>query len=371
VFFVAGEVSGDIQAALLIHELTRRDPSLAVVGVGGARMTGAGATLLFDSSDWGVIGHLAPLLRAPQFLRTLRAVTAAVRRVRPHLLVLVDFPGFNLRLAAALRTEVPLLYYFPPMVSVRKGDRARRVASLGARLLATLPFEAAAYEAAGADVTFVGHPAVDTVHPRWEPGVRRSRLGLSAGSRVVGLLPGSRTQEIALFLPMMLDAAATLARRHSDLEFVLPVAAAHLRADVDRCLERAALPVRITSDVYDAMAEATVLTVASGSATLEAALLGAPMVVVYRLPWLSALIASSLLKARVVSLPNLLAGRQIVTELLQAEMTPERIARQTDELLGSPARRAVMAADLRAAAARLGPPGAVRRAADEILRMLG
>ncbi|HEV8352834.1 MAG TPA: lipid-A-disaccharide synthase, partial [bacterium] len=201
---MAGEVSGDIQAALLIAELKRRPHPLQITGVGGVRMADAGAALLFDSSDWGVIGHVVPVLRVRQYLRRLRDVIAAVRRIQPHLLVLVDFPGFNLRVAAALRGHPPVAYYFPPMVSVRKGNRGRRIAALGMRLLATLPFEATAYEAAGADVRFVGHPAVDMVRPMWDLDIRRARLGLSAGSRVVGLLPGSRAQEVALLLPIML-----------------------------------------------------------------------------------------------------------------------------------------------------------------------
>jgi lipid-A-disaccharide synthase len=311
------------------------------------------------------------VLRVRQYLRRLRDVIAAVRRIQPHLLVLVDFPGFNLRVAAALRGHPPVAYYFPPMVSVRKGNRGRRIAALGMRLLATLPFEATAYEAAGADVRFVGHPAVDMVRPMWDLDIRRARLGLSAGSRVVGLLPGSRAQEVALLLPIMLDAAARLARRHRDLEFVLPVAAPHLRPAVDRYVARTTLPVRVTAAVYDAMAEASVLMAASGTATLEAAVMGVPLVVGYRLPALSALIALALLSTRRISLPNLLAGREIVPELLQNDLTPGRLAAQTGDLLESPARRAAMAADLRAAAAQLGPPGAVGRAADEVLGMLG
>ena len=369
-FFVAGEVSGDIQAALLSRELRRRNPAIELLGVGGDRMAAAGVALLFDSADWGVIGHITPLLRARQYLRRLRDVQAAIRRVRPDLLVLVDFPGFNLALASALRGTVPVLYYFPPMVSVRRGHRARSVAALGMRLLATLPFEADAYAAAGADVTFVGHPAVDTVRPVWDPAVRRARLGLSPGSRAVGLLPGSRAQEIAALLPPMLDAARQLRERHRGLEFVVPVPAARLRPAVDRTIARAGLPVHVTADVYDVMAEAAALVIASGTATLEAAILGAPMVVVYRLPVLSALIAAALLSTRLVSLPNLLAGRQIVPELLQYRMTPRRIAGHVDTLLHSAARRTAMAADLLAAASRLGPPGAVERAATEVLTML-
>jgi lipid-A-disaccharide synthase len=370
VFFVAGEVSGDIQAAYVIAELRRRDPALEIVGVGGPRMALAGMTVLLDSSTWGVMGYLAPLLRAPQYLRALREVAAAVRRLRPHALVLVDFPGFNLRLAESVRAHLPVLYYFPPMVTVRRGDRARAVAALPMRLLATLPFEADAYRAAGADVVFIGHPAVDTVRPRWDPEARRARLGLSEVARVVGLLPGSREQEIAAHLPLMIEAASALARRHAGLQFILPVPAGHLRPVVEKILVGARVPVRLTSDVYDAIAESEMLVTASGSVTLEAAILGVPMVVVYRLSWLSWQIVRRVVSSRYASLPNLLAGREIVPELLQDEMTVANIVAYADRLLESKVRREAMAADLRAAAARLGPPGAVGRAADEVMVML-
>ncbi|HEY3248549.1 MAG TPA: lipid-A-disaccharide synthase [bacterium] len=370
VFFVAGEVSGDIQTAHLIEELRRRDPHVELMGVGGSRMAAAGMSVVLDSTQWGVIGHAASLLRAPGLLRALHAVAAAVRRIRPQVLVLVDFPGFNLRLAQILRTEVPILYYFPPMVSVRLGNRAASIAALGMRLLTVFPFEEAAYRAAGANEVFIGHPAVDTVRPRHDAAVRRARLGLTEQVPVVGLLPGSRPQEIAAHLPVMVAAATTLGRMHRDLQFVLPVPADHLRPHVDRVLDASPLPVHVTGDVYDAMAECTVLMATSGSVTLEAALLGVPMVVVYRLSALSWQIALRITFTRHASLPNLLAGREIVPELLQSAFTARNLTAQVDHLLTSAPRRAEMAADLHRAVSRLGPPGATARAAGELLSML-
>ncbi len=370
VFFVAGEVSGDIQAAHLIEELRRRDPRIETMGVGGARMAAAGMSVLFDSSRWGVIGHVEPLRRAPEFLRALRAVGAAVRRISPDVLVLVDFPGFNLRLAQALRRTVPILYYVPPMVSVRAGHRAASIAALGMRLLAVFPFEAEAYRAVGADVVFIGHPAVGAARPHYDAASRRGQLSLPAEARVVGLVPGSRAQEIAVHLPVMLETAAALRRGHHDLAFVLPLAAEHLRPDVDRVLRGSSVAAAVTTEVYDAMAECEVLMAASGTVTLEAALLGVPMVVVYRLPWLSWQVALRLMSTRHVSLPNLLAGREIVPELMQRSFTAANLTAAVERLLDSAPRRAEMAADLRAAVAHLGPPGAVGRAADELLTML-
>jgi len=286
-------------------------------------------------------------------------------------LVLVDFPGFNLALAKRVRSRVPIVYYFPPMVSVRRGNRARRVAGLGMRLLTVLRPEEAAYRAVGADVRFIGHPAVDLVRPRWNPATARVQFGLPATAPVVGLLPGSRGQEICAHLPALLSAAALLKRGRPDLHFILPVPAEHLRSQVRDVVSRAEVPVRIVSENYDAMAISRVLVTASGSATLEAAILGIPMVTIYRLSWVSALIVRRIIATQYIALPNFLAGREIVPELVQEHMRPESIAASVEELLSDSARWDGVRAELLAVARQLGAPGAIGRAADEVGRFLG
>jgi lipid-A-disaccharide synthase len=297
-------------------------------------------------------------------------VEQEIRRRRPSLLVLVDFPGFNLPLAKRLRSIVPILYYFPPMVSVRRGDRARRVATLGMRLLAVLRREEAAYQAAGANVRFIGHPAVDQVHLQWDEATARAQFKLSPTAPVVGLLPGSRIQEIRAHLPVLLAAAVLLQQATPQLEFVLPVPATHLRPLVTELVSRSGVPVRIVSAVYDAMAVCRVLVVSSGSATLEAAILGIPMVAIYRLPWLSAFIVRRFITTPYVALPNLLADREIVPELLQERMTPQGIADAVNRLLRDPARCAWVRRELLAVAQELGGPGAISRAGEEVQRMI-
>lgn len=333
-------------------------------------MAAAGLSILLESSTWGAIGHVEPLLHLRAYLQRLNTVDAAIRRARPDLLVLVDFPAFNLRLARRLRSVVPVVYYFPPMVSVRRGVRAARVAGLGMRLLATLRREAQSYRAAGADVVFIGHPVLDTVRPRWNVETARAQFGIPAGSPVVGLLPGSRVQEVRAHLPAMLRAAARLRGEFADLRFLLPVPTDEFGRLVEQPAVASGLPIRIVTDIYDAMSVATVLITAAGTATLEAAVLGVPMVAVYRLPWLSWVIALQLVSVRYAALPNILAGREIVPELLQARMTPQLIADTVGALLRDPARRQQMQAELRQVTADLGPPGAITRAAREITALL-
>ncbi len=366
IFIVAGEVSGDMQAAHLVRELRRRDPGLDVRGVGGAHMVAAGVSLLLDSSTWGVIGYIDPLLHVRAYLKRLRQVVDEIRSMRPDVLLLVDFPGFNLQLAKRLRSPVPIVYYFPPMVSTRRGNRARRVAALRMRLLAVFRPEEEVYRKVGADVRFIGHPAVDLARPRWDPEMARREFAIPADVPVVGLLPGSRVQEIRTHLPILLKSATLLRRWLPDLWFVLPVPADWLRSLIDAAVIPAGLPLRVVSEIYDAMAIAQVLVTATGSATLEAAVLGIPMVAVYRVPWLNAVIIKRMLKTRHIALPNFLAGRAVVPELLQSRMTPEAIASEVRQLLQDQDRRNQMRIELLALAADLGGPGAIGRAADEV-----
>lgn len=370
VFIVAGEVSGDMAAASLAAEILRIVPTVTLLGVGGPRMASAGVTVVIESATWSAIGHVDPLLRLRTHLRRLRQVEERIRRSSPDVLVLVDFAAFNLRLAECLAATVPIVYYFPPMVSVRFGNRAAKVARLGMRLLATLRREADAYRAAGGNVVFVGHPAVDGVRPSMDAAGARRRFGIPATAPVVGLLPGSRPQEIRAHLPVMLEAATRLRRERPDLWFVLPVPIDALARLVAPVVAASGLPVRIVAEIHDAMAICEVLIVATGTATLEAAVLGIPMVAVYHLPWVSWMIARRLVSVRYAALPNILAGREIVPELLQDRMRPETIAGTVMALWRDPPRAAAMRVALRAVADDLGPPGAAARAAREVIAVL-
>ena len=370
IFIVAGEVSGDMAAASLAAEIVRLDPAAALRGVGGPRMAAAGVTVLLESSTWSAIGHVDPLLRLRTHLRRLRQVEELIRRDAPAVLLLVDFAAFNLRMAERLRGAFPVVFYFPPMVSVRRGNRAAKVARLRMRLLATLRREADAYRAAGADVEFVGHPAVDVVRPFMDGAAARRRFGVPADAPVVGLMPGSRSQEIRAHLPVMLAAARRLLEIRPALWFLLPVPTDALARLVEAPVMASGLPVRVVPEIYDAMAASDVLVAATGTATLEAAVLGVPMVAVYHLPWLSYQIAKRIASVPYAALPNILARQEIVPELLQGRMRSDAIAETVGRLLDDPQRRAAMRTALRQVAADLGPPGAAARAAHHVVMQL-
>jgi lipid-A-disaccharide synthase len=367
---VAGEVSGDMAAASLAAEVRHLDPGVALLGVGGPRMASAGVNVMINSAAWSAIGHVDPLLHLRTHLRRLRQVEQLIRRTSPTVLVLVDFAAFNLRLAERLGGSVPIVYYFPPMVSVRRGNRAAKVARIKMRLLATLRPEAAAYAAAGADVVFVGHPAVDTVRPSMNATDAREQFGIPGTAPVVGLMPGSRAQEIRAHLPILLAAASLLHHQRPEVWFVLPAPLPELAALLRPPVEASGLPVRVVTEIFDAMALCTVLIVATGTATLEAAVLGIPMVAVYRLPWLSWVIAKRIVSVQYAALPNILADAEIVPEYLQQRMTPRAIAQTVADLLSDPRRRSAMEAALHEVATALGMPGAATRAAREVLATL-
>jgi len=373
IFLVAGEVSGDTYGADLVAALRRLRPDVDLPAVGGPRMAAAGARLLLDSSGWGVVGWTEVLPHLPAFLLRLSQVRGLIEAAAPQAVVLIDFPGFNLALAPRLREKVPIAYFLPPMVSTRRGQRARRVARLGMRLLAAFPFEADAYRAAGADVRFVGHPAVDRVRPSAPPEVTRGLLGVPPEAPLVALLPGSRRQELRRHLPVIVEAMARVRVHLPVLRAVLLLAAPHYRAQVEASLRPAGIPVVLveggTQAGYDALAASDFAVIASGTATLEALCLGIPGVVIYRTSSLDYWVARRIASVRWAGLPSLLAGREVMPELLGDSLTPQRLAATLVDWLADTPRRIRQQEELRALRAALAGAGAAERAAAEVLRL--
>ncbi len=371
IFLLAGEVSGDLHGADLARELRALDPAVRLEGVGGARMAAAGVRLAQDSSTWGVMGWVDVARQAGTFLRRLNQIHARLLAEPPDVLVLIDFPGFNVTLLRRLRGRIRAVYYVPPMVSVRRGRRARRVAALGARLLAIFPFEADAYRGAGGDVVFVGHPAVELRDAVGPADQVRARLRIAASSPVLGLLPGSRQRELDHLLEPMLDAARSVRVASPDLRVLLAVASPIFRDRIDAAVSSSGVPVTVVEGARDVMAASTVLLMASGTATVEAMVLGVPMVVTYRSSWVNWWMAHLAVTTRWASIPNIMAGESVVPELLQARATSADMSAALLALLRDPAGLAVMRGRLERLAAALGAPGAARRAAVEVLTALG
>ena len=373
VLLVAGEASGDLHAADLVTALREHLPDVDVFGLGGERLREAGMRTVADSSEVATVGVTEATGRLRVLLRTYRALARLLREDPPDLCVLVDFPEFNLRLArVAKRAGVPVLYYIGPQVWAWRRGRVRKIARRVDRLAVVFPFEPPLYETWLPGVEFVGHPLLDRVRVTRSREETRARYGLDPSRRTVVLLPGSRTTEIENLLPPLLEAARRLARE-DDCQFALALAHTLTRGEVEARLAGAGVPVPVVAgDTYNLVAASDLALVTSGTATLECALLECPMVIVYRLAPVSWLIARLLVHGvRCAGLPNIVAGHEIVPELLQRQATGERIAAAAQGILRDPARHAAMVEELRGVRRSLGRGGAAGRAAAIALEMLG
>ena len=368
----AGEASGDLHGGALCRALRELGPGVRLTGMGGRHMAAAGMDVLVDPTAQAVVGTSEALGRLPGLWRAYRLLVARLLAEPPRALVCIDFAEFNMQLARrAHRAGVPVVYFIPPQVWAWRPGRARVLARVATRVLAVFPFEEPLYRAAGASCDFVGHPLLDSVPLDLDRSEARRRLGLDPAARVVGLLPGSRREEVHRLLPVMLEAAARLGQAEPRPAFVLGLAPSVDRAAVDALIAAApgapAIAV-MEGRTHEVMAAADALLVASGTATLEAALLGGPMVVCYRVSRVSEAVTRSLIRIPWISLPNVISQRRVVPEVLQAELTGPRLADEAHRLLTDPAAAAAQRSAFAEMRAGLGRPGVGRRAAEAVLR---
>ena len=373
IMLVAGEASGDLHGATVARQLRRLAPSVSLTGMGGPRMAEAGVGLLWDVTRLAVVGGSEAVRRVPALYRTYRQLVSRLKEEPPRAVVLIDFPEFNLRVARqAKRFGIPVIYFIPPQVWAWRQGRVRVIARVATSVLVVFPFEVPLYESAGASVKFVGHPLLDALAAPPTRGESRGTLGVPAETTLVGLLPGSRREEVERLLPEMLRAAALIRRARPDVQFVLAPAPTVDGTLVHSMLAGAPVPVPVaTGRAYEVMAASDLLLVASGTATLEAALIGTPMVVCYRVSRASQLVGRLLLRTPWISLANIVAGRAVVPELLQSSATGGRMAAEALRLLGSPEALGAQRAAFAEVRGRLGTAGVGERAALSVLEVAG
>ena len=373
VLLVAGEASGDLHGADVLTALRARLPDVEVFGLGGERLRAAGMHTVADAGEVATVGVLEGVGRLRTLVRVYRALARQLRASRPDLCVLIDFPEFNLRLArVAKRAGVPVLYYIGPQVWAWRRGRVRQIARLVDRLAVVFPFEPGLYAHRLAAVEFVGHPLLDrTMATRSREETLRLH-GLDPARRTVLLLPGSRAKEIDYILPQLLDAVRDLAATG---QYQFPLGLAHTldRRDLEARVQGAGVPVPVIDhDLYNLIAASDIALVTSGTATLECALLECPMVIVYRLSPVTFALGRLLVRGvSHVGMPNIVAGRAVVPELLQGEATGPRIAAEARAILEDPARQGTIRAGLRDVRAALGRGGAALRAAAIAAEMMG
>jgi lipid-A-disaccharide synthase len=373
ILIIAGEASGDLHGANLVREVRKQIGDIAVTGVGSRNMREAGVTMLADASEISVVGATEVLTHVGAIYRVFSLLRRFLREERPDLVVLIDFPDFNLLVgSAARRLGIPVLYYISPQVWAWRRGRARKIARLVRAIMVLFPFEVEIYRKEGADVRFVGHPLADVASSAFSRDEARSQFGLALNRPVVALLPGSRAKEIEYLLPDMLGAARLLRNRFPVLQFVLPVAPTLDPTFVGRHVAAGNVPVTMVDGrAYDALRASDAAIVTSGTATLETGLMAVPMVIVYRVSRLSYLIGRAIVKVKNIGLVNIVAGRTIVPELVQDDVTPENIAREIETVLADPRRHHRVVQDLLTVRTMLGEGGASRKAAAVIREFLG
>jgi lipid-A-disaccharide synthase len=365
----AGEASGDMYAARLASALRAR-ADVHLFGMGGTRMREAGVELVADCSEVSLVGIVEIAKKYPALKRVWKRLVGEAARRKPRLAILTDFPGFHLRLARALKRQgVRNVYFVCPQFWAWRPWRANLVRRRFVRGLCIFPFEEEWYRARGVKADFIGHPLVGNVAAQRTRTEFAAACGLDATRPIVALLPGSRSGEIAHHMPTLMQ-ACRLIQKDRDVQFVLALAPGVKRSHIAPYM-KPEISLNVVEDAtYDALGAADLSIVSSGTATVEAALMDAPMIVVYRLAPFTAAIARVLVRTPMFAMVNLIAGKRVVPELFQKDFTAQRLASEATRLLDSPEARTEMRRGLADVRERLGPPGAVERAADLIAAML-
>lgn len=365
---VAGEASGDAHAARLVRALRSRG-EVRVRAIAGPRLRAAGAEMIVPQEDLAVIGFSGVVAKLPVLLAARRAVLAELDSFRPDAVLLVDYPGFNLRLGPQLhRRGARVLYYIAPQVWAWHAERAAEMAHWVDRLAVVFPFEREIFEAAGVTTRFVGHPLLDDLAPEVGEDAFRTELGIGPQQRLVGLLPGSRAGELRAHAETLIRAGIALAEQHADVVPVVALAEGRTLAHVDPAL---VARVRVVSGrTHSVQAYAACCAVASGTATLETALFGTPLAIVYRVGWLNHAIAKRVIRLAHIGLPNIVAGREIAPEFVQGAFRAEALVSTLGTWLSDPAAMAARRAALADLRERLGGPGASERLADLVWERL-
>jgi len=365
IMIVAGEQSGDLHGSNLVKAMHRIDPTLLFYGIGGRKMKDAGVELMANSDDMAVVGLTEVAGKLGMILGVMYRMKQALKERKPALLILIDYPDFNLLLGkAAKKSGVRIFYYISPQIWAWRKGRISKIRKIVDKMAVILPFEEQFYRQADMDVTFVGHPLLDVVKKKYPRPEALQKFKLREGITTVGLLPGSRQGEVARLLPVMLKAAGILMRSGPPVQFILPLADGLDRESVDAMIRRESVPVSVVlNDIYDVIGVSDIAVVASGTATLETALLGTAMVIIYKVSPLSYRIGAKIISVTHIGLANLIAGKTIVPELIQQDANPDRIAAEVMGILGDEARMLGIKKELNRIREKLGSPGASERAA--------
>ncbi|HBA87571.1 MAG TPA: lipid-A-disaccharide synthase [Geobacter sp.] len=373
VMIVAGEASGEMYGASIANEIRALAPETRFFGMGGDCMRRAGVETLVDANVMAVMGLIEVVAHLPVIVKGFNILKEKLRNAPPDLLILIDYPDFNLRLAKlAKRQGVKVLYFISPQVWAWRSGRVTGIGRVVDMMAVLFPFEVPFYQKAGVPVTFVGHPLLDLVRPTMKKEEAVTSLGLDPQRRCVGLFPGSRKSEIKKLLPVVLESARLLKERMPDLQFVLPLASSLRQADLDPYLAGARVPVAVVSGRnHDVMSACDAAISASGTVVMELALVGVPNVIIYKMSTFTYQVGKRVINVPHIGICNIVAEKRMVKELIQHEAEPLPIANEVDALLNDTKYAAQMKEDFAAMRVKLGNGGALRRVARLAMEMIG
>jgi lipid-A-disaccharide synthase len=367
IMILAGEPSGDIHGGHLCREIKNLSPGIRLFGMGGPDMEDAGVELVHRIGNTGVIGFWEVYKEIGKYWKIFKNMVAVMEERRPDAVILIDYPGFNIRFARkAHRLGIKVYYYISPQLWAWGQWRIKKIRRGVDKMLVIFPFEKEFYNSHGIEAEFVGHPLIGTLNPDLSKDECQKELGVTT-SPVIGLLPGSRKAEVEKILPLLLETAAILRDHLPKAEFILPVASTELRPIIEDKIKSAQVEIMVIEENgQKIIAAADLLILASGTVTLEAAVFLTPMIIVYKISFFSWIMAKILLKIPFIGLVNIVSGKKIVPEFIQYQARPEVVARAGLELLTQPEIRDRMVRELKIVKDKLGPPGAASRAASII-----
>lgn len=370
IMFSAGEASGDMHGANLARALKALDPDIELLGMGGSQMAQAGVRIVYDINNLGFIGVGEILRKIPFFFRLRTQLLQVMQEEKPDVLVCIDYPGFNMRLIEKARAAgIRVVYYILPTIWAWHKSRGKVIAEHTDLAISLFPFEAKLYEELGARVAYAGHPLLDVVHPELTKDEALQAFGLDAAKQTILLMPGSRLQEVRGLLPVMLAAVKEIMAQRDGVQFLIPRA-----STIDESVLQELIPADLenvhvaSGHVYDMMNISTAAVAASGTATLETALMGLPTLLIYRVSSLTYWLSKILVHIQNIGLPNIIMGHRIMPELWQDEVTPEAIAADMVTLLTDKQVWQVRHEAMLSVRKEMGEPGAVRRTAEIILQ---
>jgi lipid-A-disaccharide synthase len=372
ILIVAGEASGDLHGSHLVESLQKLRPEGRFFGMGGKKMRSHGVETFFDIERMGAVGVVEILEELPHYIKVYRKLSREIASGQYTAAILIDYPTLNLRLARLCeKANIPVFYFISPQIWAWRKGRIKQIRETVNRMFVVLPFEENLYRSEGVDAEFLGHPFADKVHPAMEKRDALKEFNLNSEQKIIGLLPGSRKNEIQSLLAIMLSAAKKVKEELGDCQFILPVADTIDPEIIRQQLKDNPLNIRLVTDkTYDVMNCCDFMIVASGSATLEAGILGCPMVIIYKLNAFTYFLAQILINTEMVGLVNIVAQELVVPELIQEDATPDNIAKEALLCLNDPDRLQAVRARLLKIRESLGEPGVMDRVAKSICRYL-